>query len=232
MARGDTRDWRWNDVPMRGHPPARPIKIALVPEFPGGKTHPAQAAAVRQAGKHLQAAGYVCEEILPPDLERGVEVWGAIIATESHAGLWPNMQKMGDADGIASMRYWLETMKPVDLAGYMGALTEREGILFRWMGFLQQWPLVIMPTLSDLPPKQAADTTLEGQREIMGLMRPAFIAPLLGLPGLAVPVGRAGRLRTGVQIMAMRNREDLCLDAGEVIEAAEGVVAPVDPAKA
>jgi len=120
-------------------------------------------------------------------------------------------------------------MKPVDLAGYIGALTEREGILFRWMGFLPQWPLVILPTLSDLPPKQAADTTLEGQREIMGLMRPAFIAPLLGLPGLAVPVGRAGRLRTGVQIMAMRNREDLCLDAGEVIEACEGVVTPVDP---
>ena len=29
--------------------------------------------------------------------------------------------------------------------------------------------------------------------------------------------------------MAMRNREDLCLDAGEVIEAAEGTVAPIDP---
>jgi amidase len=60
-------------------------------------------------------------------------------------------------------------------------------------------------------------------------MRSALLAPLLGLPGLAVPVGRHGKLRTGVQIMAMRNREDLCLDAGEVIEAAEGVVTPIDP---
>ena len=51
---------------------ARPIKVALVPEFPGCTTHPAQAAAVRQAGAHLRAAGYVCEEILPPDLERAV----------------------------------------------------------------------------------------------------------------------------------------------------------------
>ena len=230
MARGDRRDWRWNDVPMQGPPPARPIKVALVPEFPGGKTHPAQAAAVRQAGKHLQAAGYVVEEILPPDAERGPGVWHKIIATESSAALWPQMQKMGDPDGIAAMRAWLEYFKPADLAGYMGALVEREGLAYRWMTFMQQWPLVIMPTLSDLPPRQVTDTTVDGQAAIFESMRPVLMAPLLGLPSLAVPVGRHGKLRTGVQIMSMRNREDLCLDAGEVIEAAEGVVTPVDPA--
>jgi len=32
-----------------------------------------------------------------------------------------------------------------------------------------------------------------------------------------------------VQILALRFQEDLCLDAGEVIEAAEGVVMPIDP---
>jgi len=31
-----------------------------------------------------------------------------------------------------------------------------------------------------------------------------------------------------VQILASRFRQDLCLEAGEVIEAAEGVVAPID----
>ena len=51
-------------------------------------------------------------------------------------------------------------------------------------------------------------------------------------PSLAVPVGRHGRLRPGVQIMAPRFREDLCLAAGEVIEAAEGIVTPIDPAGA
>jgi len=103
-------------------------------------------------------------------------------------------------------------------------------MVFRWMSFMQQWPLIVMPTLADLPPKQVTDTTKEGQAAIFESMRPVLMAPLLGLPGLAVPVGRHGKLRTGVQIMAMRNREDLCLDAGEVIEAAEGVVTPVDPA--
>ena len=44
-----------------------------------------------------------------------------------------------------------------------------------------------------------------------------------------MPVGSHGRLRPGVQILAPRFREDLCLEAGEVIEAAEGVVTPIDP---
>ena len=230
MARGDRRDWRWNDVPMQGPPPARPIRVALVPEFPGCKTHPAQAAAVRQAGKHLQAAGYVVDEMLPPDAGRGPDLWHAIIGTESEAGLWPQMQKVGDPDGVAAMRSWLDLLKTVELPSYMAALTEREGMVYRWMVFMQQWPLLIMPTLADLPPKQVMDTTVQGQRDIFDSMRPVLMAPLLGLPGLAVPVGRHGKLRTGVQIMSMRNREDLCLDAGEVIEAAEGVVKPVDPA--
>ena len=231
MAQGNRRDWRWNDVPMRGAPPARPIKVAIVPEFPGCQTHPAQAAAVRQAAKHLQAAGYVVEELMPPDLDRCIELWAMIIATESFHGLWPTMQKMGDPDGIAAMRSWLEVHKPTDLAGYLAALTEREGVLYRWMNFMLQWPLVIFPTLADLPPKQVSDTTVDGATKVMNSMRPAFVAPLLGLPGLAVPVGRHGKLRTGIQILAMRNREDLCLDAGEVIEAAEGIVKPVDPEK-
>ena len=231
MARGDRRDWRWNDVPMQGPPPARPIKVAIVPEVPGGYSHPAQVAAVRQAGRHLQAAGYVVEEVLPPDIERGVDLWHEICVTDVFGGLWPTMQKMGDPDGIAAMRAWLELRKPVDLPTYIAALTEREGPLFRWMSFMQQWPLVILPTLSDLPPKQVADLTRDGQEKVLDAMRPALLAPLLGLPGLAIPVGSCGKLRTGVQIMAMRNREDLCLDAGEVIEAAEGIVAPIDPAQ-
>ena len=231
MIRGDRRDWRWNDVPVQGPPPARPIRVAIVPEVPGGPTHPAQAAAVRTAGKHQKAAGYVVEEILPPDIERGIALWHTICVTDVFSGLWPQMQKMGDPDGIAAMQSWLDLHKPADLATYIAALTEREGLLLRWMSFFQQWPLVIMPTICDLPPKQGTDTTPEGGRHVLECLRPALLAPLLGLPGLAVPVGRHGKLRTGVQIMAMRNREDLCLDAGEVIEACEGVVTPVDPEK-
>ena len=184
---------------------------------------------MRLAGKHLQAAGYVVEEILPPDMERGVELWHMICVTDVFGGLWPQMQKVGDPDAIAAMQAWLQLHKAVDLQTYVAALTEREGLMLRWMIFFQQWPLVILPTLCGVPPKQRSDVTVEGQKEILQSMRSALLAPLLGLPGLAVPVGSHDKLRTGVQIMSMRNREDLCLDAAEVIEAAEGVVKPIDP---
>ena len=114
------------------------------------------------------------------------------------------------------MRAWLELCPPADLAGYLAAITERDALLLRWLAWFEQWPLLVMPVLCDLPPPQRSDVTPDGQRATLELMRSSLVAPFLGLPGLAVPVGRHGRLRTGVQIMSTRWREDLCLDAGEV----------------
>lgn len=231
MAQGDRRDWKWADMPLAGPAAPRPLRVALVAEVPGGSTHPAQAAAVRQAGAHLAAAGYQVEEVLPPDIPAVVSLWHRICATDSALGLWPLMQQMGDDDAKAAMRGWLEVCPPADLAGYAAALQGRDAMLMRWLGWFEQWPLLVLPVLCGLPPVHGLDTTADGQRLLLEEMRPSLLAPLLGLPGLAVPVGRHGRLRTGVQIMATRWREDLCLDAGEVIEAAEGLVVPVDPTR-
>ena len=229
MARGDARDTRWADVPLAGPPPARPIHVALLPEMPGGFTHPAQAAAVRQAGKHLAAAGYAVEELAPPEVEAVVSVWHRIGSTDVFGTLGPNMEKFGDEDAKKSMRLWLELSPPCDLPTVLGALAQRDLLLRRWMTFFMRHPLVIAPTLCDLPPPYGQDLTRAGQQRLLDLLRVSFLAPALGLPGLAVPVGTHGRLRPSVQIMAARFREDLCLDAGEVIEAAEGMVEPIDP---
>ncbi len=230
MAKGDPRDTRWADAPLIGPPPKRPIRVALVPEMPGGYTHPAQAAAVRQAGKYLEAAGYVVEEALPPDIEQIPDMWNIIGSNDVFRQLGPNMEKYGDEGGITSMRLWLELCPPSnDPTIVLDTLAARDYLLYRWQCFFQDTPLVIMPTLGHLPPPQDQDLTLEGQRLMLDSIRVSFVAPLLGLPSLAVPVGSHGPLRTGVQILAGRFREDLTLDAGEIIEAAEGIVAPIDP---
>ncbi|MCX7384197.1 MAG: amidase [Alphaproteobacteria bacterium] len=230
MAKGDPRDTRWADAPLIGPPPKRPIRVALVPEMPGGYTHPAQAEAVRTAGKHLEAAGYIVEEVLPPDIEQIPDMWNILGSNDVFRQLGPNMEKYGDEGGITSMRHWLELCPPSnDPTIVLDTLAARDYLLYRWQCFFQDTPLVIMPTLGHLPPPQDQDLTLEGQRLMLDSIRVSFVAPFLGLPGLAVPVGSHGNLRTGVQILAGRFREDLTLDAGEVIEAAEGIVTAIDP---
>jgi amidase len=229
MAKGDPRDTRWADAPLAGPAVARPIRAALLPELPGGFTHPAQAAAVRQAGRHLAAAGYAVEEVAPPEVEAVVAVWHRIGSTDVLGTLAPNMEKFGDEDGKTSMRLWLELSPPSDLPTFLGALGQRDLLLRRWLAFFMRYPVIVTPTLCDLPPPHGQDLTKAGQMKLLDSLRVSFLAPALGLPGLAVPVGTHGTLRPGVQILAARFREDLCLDAGEVIEAAEGVVAPIDP---
>jgi amidase len=229
MARGAPCDTRWADVPLEGPVLPRPIRAALVPQNPGSFTHPAQAEAVCQAGRRLAAAGYLVEEAMPPDLDEIIETWHCIVSTDVLGVLAPRVEELGDDDARTSMRLWLEMYPPTNAQGVLAALAQRDLLLWRWLSFMQRYPLVIMPTLGDLAPPHNLDTTKEGQVRVADSIRVSLISPLLGIPALAVPVGSHGRLRPGVQILAPRFREDLCLDAGEVVEAAEGVVMPIDP---
>jgi amidase len=229
MARGDDRDTRWVPAPLAGPPPPRPIRVALVPEVPGGFTHPAQAAAVRTAGRHLAAAGYAVDDVTPPDIAAIIACWHAIGSNDVFRALGPAIEAHADADTIASYRAWMMAYPPTGADTALEGLKQRDGHLHQWLIFMRDYPLVIMPTLCDLPPPQDQDLTPSGQVRVLESLRAGLVAAVLGLPALQVPVGTHGALRTGVQIMAPRFREDLTLDAGEVIEAAEGVVLPIDP---
>ncbi|HQN13583.1 MAG TPA: amidase family protein, partial [Quisquiliibacterium sp.] len=56
-----------------------------------------------------------------------------------------------------------------------------------------------------------------------------FAVPLLGLPAVSVPTGMAGPVPMGVQLIGQRFREDMVLDAAEVIEARHPPTTPIDP---
>ena len=74
-----------------------------------------------------------------------------------------------------------------------------------------------------------ADLTVPEVAQIVRAMRMVLAVNVLGLPAVAVPVGTAGGLPQSVQVIGQRYREDLCLDAGAAIEAALGILTPIDP---
>lgn len=230
MAARDPRDNRWIPVPLRLDPPKRPLRVALVTRSDGPKVAQSCWDAVRTAGRHLAAAGYVVEEISPPDLHAVSELWHAIGTTEQQHFLGPKLEQSGDPGIARFLSAWWALRPPRDLAGYMQAFVERDQLLARWQMFLEDYPIVVMPSSVERPVPAGIDVQgPEGARRMIEAIYFQLTLPALGLPGLAVPIGMDGDLPMGVQLAAARWREDLLLEAAEVIEAHQGPMRPIDP---
>jgi amidase len=230
LAGPDRTDPRWVDAPLEGPPAPRPIRIALMAEPPGVATDPALSAAARKAADHLARAGYAVEEATPPDFHEAAMLWNKVAGTDVLTALAPNVHKYADEPARRSLEGWQSVAPALDLAGYIQALADRDWLIRRWLNFLETYPILLMPSSCALPHLAGADASVAGKAHVMATNPQQIAIPLLGLPALQVPVGQAGRLRPGVQLVAARFREDLILEAGEVIEAAEGPYGPVDPA--
>lgn len=66
-------------------------------------------------------------------------------------------------------------------------------------------------------------------RSMLESMRLVLSISLFGLPAVAMPVGTHLGVPRGVQLIGPMYREDLCLDAAEVVEQSLGVLTPIDP---
>ena len=229
FAAADRTDPRWVDAPLEGPPAPRPLRVALMAEPEGVATHPALAAATRTAADHLSRAGYAIEEVHAPDFNQAAQLWNRIAGTDVLTALAPNVNRYADEVAKISLAGWQSVAPAQDLAGYIQAFADRDWLIRRWLNFLQTYPIILMPSSCDLPHLASADASIEGKANVMATNPQQIAIPLLGLPSLQVPVGHEGKLRLGVQLVAARYREDLILEAGEVIEAAEGPTLPIDP---
>ena len=82
-----------------------------------------------------------------------------------------------------------------------------------------------LPFADDLDRQGAA-----GLRRVWDAQLTMRALPAMGLPGLVVSTGMVRDVPVGVQIVAGYFREDLCLLAGEAIEARGAPPSPIDPA--
>jgi len=216
-------------APLDGPALAAPIRVALVPEPPGGSTAPAVAAAVRAAGGALADAGYEVVESTPPMVEAAIETWSHWLISEIGT-LKPLMQPIMNAAAVRFLDWAEEHIGTVDFAGGVELMMKRHAIARAWSEFFVEHPLVVGPVWT--APAFTAGWDAESEANALATLELIrFVTPmnLLGVPSAAVPTGLADGMPVGVQVAGPWYREDLCLDAAEAIEARLGTITPIDP---
>lgn len=223
MAGRDVRDPWWVPAPLEGERPRRPVRVAIVrdpDELCGARLHPTVAAAIDQAAVWLAEAGYEVVEEKTPGFTRAAELWFAMQVPEIRTYLAPLIDQYGDRGIQRAMGFMLDASPAADGVAYMKALAERSRLVREWQRFFETTPLVLAPVCTEPVYERGFD--LESRERTVQLWRECATltaVPVLGVPALAVPVGVADGLPIGVQILAPRFREDLCLAAGEALEA-------------
>jgi amidase len=231
MCARDLREPWWVDAPMQGPPAPKRAALCVKPEGLG--TVPEVEAALRDAAKRLEAAGWTVEEVPLPPLREPAQIQAMLWLAESRRGLNKAFAQEDDPD--ASFVYAeMEKLCPdPDLFGFMDGLQKRATFVREWMLFFEKYPVAISPVSAELPFRDQSDVeSPEGFRRIIDAQLTQVGLPLMGLPGLVVTTGLVGRVPVGVQLLAGRYREDLLLEAGAAIEAAGVPKTPVEPAKA
>lgn len=232
MAARDPRDNGWVPAPLEGPPLPRPIKVALCRDPNGDGVHPTVAAALARAAGILADAGYVVEEpALPSVLEAG-ELWDQICQGELREFLAATVAELGDAPMKQAIKFMMARVPHFGVGGYVDLYTRRAAMMRQWNMLLEDYPILLTPVSTrpqfvhgeDILSQKANDKSYRVQS-------PLTAFALLGMPGVAVPTGVAEGLPTGVLVMAPRFREDLALDAAEIIEAhcPMPMPTPIDP---
>jgi amidase len=209
-------------------PGERPA-VAVLPEPPGGSTHPGVAAAVRRAADVLADDGFKVTEAVPPDYEQAIELWGTILSADLRV-IKPLLDQVMGAGGRQFLDYGMEYLPAPDLSGWATAHTARHGLARRWSLWYQEYPVLLSPVWSQPAfPLDFDIASLEGAFATLELMRPVLPANLLGTPAAVVPAGMTEDLPVGVQVMGGKYTELRCLAVAEVIEQRLGTLIPLTP---
>ena len=219
MSRPDARDPWWVPAPLQGPPLARRVAMCLRPD--GLDTQPEVCAALMDAAARLRDAGWTVDEVgeLAP-LKDAVAIQIALWMGDGYDAMVEAAQREGDPDAINALASQAEAARMIGLPEFSSALARRLGIARAWQLLLERYPLVLLPICAELPFPN--DLDLQGPEACQRVWRaqmPMIALPVTGLPSLSVNTGMVGRTPVGVQLVAGRFREDLCLDAGAAIEA-------------
>ena len=227
MSARDYRDPWWVPAPLEG--PAMPKRVAMCLNPDGLDPVPEVKAAVADAGKRLARAGWTVEEIAnTPPLREAADLQTKLWLGDGYEAQLEAAEREGDPGALACLRGNRAKVHPFDLSK---ALTRRLTLTREWLAFFEKYAVLLMPVSGELPFPDQLDCKDEASfARVWHAQLPQIAIPFMGLPGLTVSTGLVGRVPVGVQLVSGRYREDLCLAAGEAIEAGGTPSAAIDPA--
>ena len=227
MSARDYRDPWWVPAPLEG--PAMPKRVAMCLNPDGLDPVPEVKAAVADAGKRLERAGWIVEEIADtPPLREAADLQTRLWLGDGYEAQLEAAEREGDPGALACLRGNRTKVHPFDLSK---ALTRRATLTREWLAFFEKYAVLLMPVSGELPFPDHLDRKDDASFAcVWHAQLPQIAIPFMGLPGLTVTTGLVGRVPVGVQLVSGRYREDLCLAAGEAIEAGGTPSAVIDPA--
>jgi len=231
MSGKDVRDPWWVPAPLEG--PARAKRAALCLRPDGLETVAEVKAAVADAGKRLERAGWTVEEIeTTPPLREAADLQTKLWLGDNYEAQLAAAEREADPGALACLRGNKPKVFPFDAAAFSKALTRRATLTREWLQFFETYAVLLMPVSAELPFPDGLDLRDDASfARVWRAQLPQIAIPFMGLPALTVSTGLVGRVPVGVQVVSGRYREDLCLLAGEAIEAGGTPSMPVDPVR-
>jgi amidase len=230
MSGKDFRDPWWVPAPLEG--PAMPKRVAMCLNPDGLDPVAEVMAAVADAGKRLERAGWIVEEIADtPPMREPADLQTKLWLGDGYQAQLEMAEREGDPGALACLHGSRSKVASFDGPALSKALTRRATLTRQWLEFFETYAVLLIPVSGELPFPDQLDREDEASfARVWHAQLPQIAIPFMGLPGLTVSTGLIGRIPVGVQLVSGRYREDLCLLAGEAIEAGGVPPSPVDPA--
>ncbi|MEM8981261.1 MAG: amidase [Pseudomonadota bacterium] len=224
MIAPDPRDPFHVPLPWRGDGLKTPIKVAVSFDDFGFGLHPEVKTALDAAASALSNADYAVEEVEPPMAQEIGEAGYRALMGEVKAILRDDIRDYGSSTLNGIFDEYFVQFPPHEGADLLRAFGQRSYYARAWSQFMDEYPLVLSPFLLKpfFRPNRDAEGP-DGVRDTLGAAHWSFIMNFLGLPAGNLPTHvadlPAGKQPIGVQIAGRRWREDLVVDAMQVIEA-------------
>ncbi|MCG8158349.1 amidase family protein [Brenneria goodwinii] len=220
MSVGSADDPWWVPAPLNGPDMPRRAAVCLRPD--GIDTAPEICQALLESADKLRDAGWIVDEVDElVSLEEAVAIQITLWMGDGYDGMVAAAEQEGDPGAITALAGQKAIAEQIGITDFSRALSRRLGIAREWAALLQEYPVVLLPVSAALP--FANDLDLQGEAAYQHVWRsqlPMIGLPVTGLPALSLCTGYLpDQTPLGIQIVAGRFREDLCLAAGADIEA-------------